>query len=367
MLLEGGFGVQGSFQEHVYTGLSLLPNFRSFSGGIFGFERFSVDRGDLEVSLRYDALSRDAFLYRLDWQRHKRRGTLTDDDCLYRDETEMARCSNRYQVGAFSMGGILHLLPEAVDLKLNISSASRFPNLDELYLNGTAPSFPVYGLGDPSLDIETTYGISSAVGIQTSWLEGEASLFTSFIDGFVYFAPEKSEDGSLHYDVTIQGAWPRYSYDGIPAVFLGADGYVSLFPKGVIGIQAELSTVQAFDWNSGAHLLGIPSDQGSLELIGRIPDRGAVQSLEIGMNIRHVTKQDRVDPESDFAEAPEAYTLFGARCDMKIERKGMNNPLRIGILASNLFNQSYREYNSLLRYFAHQPGRDVRFHIGLDW
>ncbi len=54
--LEGGAGLQGSFQENVYRGYSLLPNYRSFSGGVLAYERLSLPQVDLEFGARYDTL-----------------------------------------------------------------------------------------------------------------------------------------------------------------------------------------------------------------------------------------------------------------------------------------------------------------------
>ena len=60
--LQGGIGLQGSFQENVYRGLPLIPNFRGFSGGVFAYERLSLERFDVEIGTRVDGLSRAAYL-----------------------------------------------------------------------------------------------------------------------------------------------------------------------------------------------------------------------------------------------------------------------------------------------------------------
>ena len=38
-----------------------------------------------------------------------------------------------------------------------------------------------------------------------------------------------------------------------------------------------------------------------------------------------------------------------------------------GIEGHNLLNTVYRDYTSLLRYYADQPGRDVRLHVSTDF
>ena len=41
--------------------------------------------------------------------------------------------------------------------------------------------------------------------------------------------------------------------------------------------------------------------------------------------------------------------------------------MRLGVEVRNLLNTAYREYTSLLRYYADQPGRDVRLRVGMDF
>lgn len=359
---EGGGGIQGLFQENVYSGFSLLPNYRSFGGGLFLFERLSLSQTDIDFAFRYDGLSRDTFLYRLDWDKHIRQGTLSEEACFYRSETEMAHCAHRYQMASLSLGGVYHIMPEQLDLKIELSSASRFPNIDELFLNGTAPSFPVYGLGDPSLGVETNYGFSTTLAAQSSLLNAEISGFASHISNYIYFSPAHTESGEPAFDVTIQGAWPRYIYEGIPAQFFGADGFVHFFPEHILGLRFDASTVRAYHESTGNHLLGIPADQLSIELLGTNSSLG----LSYGLLARHVFRQNRVDSSVDFAPAPEAYTLIDMNLGWKTKLDS-GNLVQVGLLANNLFNVAYREYNSLLRYFAHQPGRDIRVHLRLDF
>ena len=50
--------------ENIYGGYSFIPNSEHLEG-IFGFERLSLEHSDIDVSLRLDALSRTAFLYKM--------------------------------------------------------------------------------------------------------------------------------------------------------------------------------------------------------------------------------------------------------------------------------------------------------------
>ena len=361
--LKGGVGVQGSFQENVYGGLSLIPGFRRFGAGVFGYERLSIRKAvKLEVGGRVDGLAQGAFLPVPDFQGHVSRGTLGERDC--EEKTSTMRCSTAYPAGSLSFGVLAHVVPERLDIKVDLSSSSRFPNIDELYLLGSSPSFPVFAVGDPSLGVETAWGVTVTAVARAKLVELEVSSFSQVVDDFIYFAPEIGANGTPRVDVTIRGAFPAYTYQAIDAIFYGFDGTASIWPSGPFGLDLQGSVVRAQDRGTGDHLVGIPADQVQVSLVARPPAGGPFRDTELRLVADVVGKQDRVDPASDLAPAPEGYFLLGASFETTV---GAKRPVRVGVVGHNLTNTSYREYTSLLRYYADQPGWDVRVRVGVDF
>ena len=360
--LEGGAGVQGGFQENVYRGWSLIPNYRSFSGGLFVYERLSLQRIDIEAGARADALTRAAYLRDNDYDAHVRRGTLDTDNC---EELEQkARCPADYKASSFSIGTLVHVIPKRLDLKLDLSTATRFPNVDELYMLGSAPTFPVYATGHPDLGTETVWNSSLTAGLRTDLVEAEGSVYGQHVNDYIYFAPELNDSGEPRFDVTIQGTWPSWGFQPIDATFYGFDGSVNLGPYSPVGLKVLGGLVRAEDRDTGDQLIGTPADHVKVALLGRIPPTGAMQKVELHVSSEVVASQSRVEPSHDFAPPPPGYTLFGAGIDTEIGRR---QPVRVGVDAHNLLNTAYREYSSLLRYYANQPGRDVRVRVGMDF
>ncbi len=360
--LTGGLGVQGSVQENVYTGYSLLPNYRGFGLGVFATERLSLRTIDLEAALRHDTLARTAFIGADDYAMHERRGNLDDGQCDVVDG--VGRCPVHYDTSSASVGGVVHVVPDTFDLKLDLSTASRFPNVDELYIVGAAPSFPVFGVGDPDLGPETALGGSVTAGLRTMFLEGELSGYGYRVDDYIYFAPELTPSGELAYDVTIRGTWPRYGYRPIDANLLGADGTVSVAPLEVVGLDLRGSLVRMTDAAGGAQLVGTPADQLHVEPVVRPGPLGPLHENRLAVQVDAVARQSRVDPAVDFAPAPDGYVLLGLSADTAVD-VGLRE-LRFGARVANLLNTTYRDYNSLLRYYADQPGRDVQVRVGFD-
>ena len=135
-------------------------------------------------------------------------------------------------------------------------------------------------------------------------------------------------------------------------------------PQSPVGLKALGGLVRAEDRDTGDHLIGTPADHLKLALLGRIPATGAMQKVELHISTELVASQSRVEPNHDFAPPPPGYTLFGAGIDTELGRR---QSVRVGVDAHNLLNTAYREYSSLLRYYADQPGRDVRVRIGMDF
>lgn len=360
---DGGIGFQGVFQENVYRGLPLIPNYRSFAGSLFATERFSFSNVDLEMGARMDHLTRNAFLGDLDYEKHLRRGTIVDGQC--EADGDVFACPHSDTTGSLSLGTLIHVVPEKFDFKLDLSNANRFPNVDELYLIGSAPTYPVYAIGSPDLGVERTTNVTGTLGLRFWWLESELSAFASRFKNYVNFAPERQPDGSLHYDVTIQGTWPRYSFKPVEATTYGFDGQVDLGPESPVGLTLNGAVVRAQEVGSDFQLIGTPSDSAGAEIIGRPALWPLFEETELATSVEAVRRQHLSDSEADFAPPPDGYYLLAARAETLLKLRRQN--IRIGLLGHNLLNTRYREYTSLMRYYADMPGRDVRVRVGVDF
>ena len=256
------------------------------------------------------------------------------------------------------------MVPEVVELKLDLSSASRVPNADEAYMLSSAPTFPIYVYSDPSLGLETTWGASPTVGLDTLWLQAELSGYVNLIRGYIHFAPELDANGEPSFDVTIRGAFPRYSFRAIDARFHGVDGSVLIAPYSVVNLRLQGSAVRAVDMETQQFLVGIPADRGVATTMAQLGDLGPLTDTHLELGLEGVARQSHVDPCLDLAPAPDGYLLLNASLGTSLERP--ERTWRVGIEGHNLLNTATRDYTSLLRYYADQPGRDIRIHLSTD-
>jgi iron complex outermembrane receptor protein len=362
--LRGGLGVSSSFQENVFAGVPLVPNHRALGIGVFGVERLTGERFAVEIGGRYDHLGRASFLSDSAFARHLARGTLSDGDCTASGTA--TRCGLAFDTASLSAGLLVRVVPDVVDLKVDLSSASRFPNGDELYMNGSAPTLPVYALGDPDLGPETTWGVSPTVGLRLPWLEAELSAHFSYIDDYINFAPELGEDGRPAFDVTVRGAYPRFAYHAVDSLFYGLDGGVTVGTSWPVQVSVGGSLVRGDALDTGRPLLFIPADRLSFGVRGKPPHVGPLHDGFVELSGEYVFRQRHTDEAADLSPAPDGVLRLGAGAGARSHVAG-GNTLEVGLEGNNILNRRYRDYSSLLRYYADEPGVEVRLRVRFEF
>jgi iron complex outermembrane receptor protein len=353
--LRGAAGLVGMAQVHKYSGLPLVPDHQAWGGGAYAIERLVGHDFELEAGLRYDALSRTASIDRQDFLRLVRSGQLDEDACGT-GEMDPVDCASTFHTVSASVGGLRQLTTEW-SVKLDLSTASRPPNPDEQYLNGTSPTFPVLGLGKPDLGPETTYSASATTTYQGERVTAEGSAYANLIDDYIYFAPAIDEDGEPIFDVLIRGTFPRFVTQPVNAVFYGADGGVAVAPVPFLELGVQLSVVRGRNISDDSYLVFVPPDQLRGSVTGRRASLGPLGKSFATVSGTYARRQDRFDLAADFAPPPDAYFLLGA--EVGSERRYGDQTVKFAVQGTNLTDARYREYTSLLRYFADQPGWQV--------
>jgi len=364
--LQGSVGIVGMLQVHSYQGLPLVPSHEAAGAGAYLSERLSGHDFEIEAGMRYDLLARTAFLARGDFLRLVRSGQLAENACgELRSDTGPVDCTSAFHTISASLGGLLRLSPRW-SAKVDLSTASRPPNPDEQYMNGTSPSFPVLGLGKPDLGPETSYAASATTTYAGDRISGEVSAHASFIADYMYFAPAIGDDGRPIFDVLIRGVFPRFVTRPVDALFYGADGSLSVAPASWLEIGAQGSMVRARNLTDSSYLVFIPPDRvrGSVAVA-----RKGLLGLEkatASVAGTYVARQTRFDLTADLAPPPDAYAVADAEIAAEAQVGG-GQALTFALRGTNLLGARYRDYTSLLRYFADRPGRQLMLRITLSY
>lgn len=359
--LRGAAGAVAGGQLHGYQGLSLVPDYRAVGAGAYLIERLIGHDFELEAGVRYDLLARSASIERIDFLRLVRSGQLAMDACGDASGEQIA-CASTYHTLSASLGGLYQLTP-AWSAKLDLSTASRPPNPDEQYLNGTSPTFPILALGKPDLGPETTWSAAATTSYRGARVAAELSGYVNRIDGYLELAPAIGADGRPIFDVLIRGAFPRFTTRAVDALFYGADGGVAYVPWPTLELGAQVSIVRGRRGDGGA-LVFVPPDRARATVTVKPPaTRGPLRAPYVTLDGTYVARQRRYDVAADLAPPPPAYFLLGAEAG--VETTAAGEPMTIALTATNLLNRRYRDYTSLLRYFADQPGWQLFLRVSL--
>ena len=201
-------------------------------------------------------------------------------------------------------------------------------------------------------------------GLRLETVEVELSGYGQYVDDYIYFSPELNTQGLPRFDVTIRGTYPSYEFRPIDAIFYGSDGTLNLGPRLPDGSDRTRwfrSRLRSRDRRRARrHPCGLPAADSDWS---PATDGTCSQYLSAGFHRPRRIPVSRSD-DADFVPSPDGYALLGAGIEAEI---GKRQPVRVGIEAHNLLNTAYRDYTSLLRFYADQPGRDIRLRVGMDF
>lgn len=363
MHLRGSMGLVGFGQQHSYRGLPLVPDYTAFGAGAYAVERLLGHDYEVEVGVRYDGMQRTASIERRDFLRLVRSDQIAEDACSD-PEQDSVECGSTFHTLSGTIGGLLQL-SEPLSVKMNLATASRAPNPDEQYLNGTSPTFPVLGLGKPDLGTETSYSGSLTGSYQAENLVAEFSTFANYISDYIYFAPAINENGEPIFDVLIRGVFPRFTTKPVNAIFYGADGGLVYKPFERLKLGAQLSMVRAKNITDDSFLVFVPPDRlrGNATYTHEFANGG--EKAYLSLTSTFVAKQDRFDLQADLVPPPESYFLLDA--EVGWATKLGDTPIKVSAQATNLLGKRYRDYTSLLRYFSDQPGLEVLMRLSFQF
>ncbi len=365
--LEGTVGASYQHQRNRFEGSDpgFLPDYTQDAGGVFAIERVVLERVELEAGARYDGMTRRASLARQSFLPARAQNRLPDDcEALPAGD---GVCTTSFHAGSGSLGVLVRPVRRAPGFvtKLDASTAVRFPSIDEQYLKGAAPSFPIYTNGNGRLGVERTWGGAFTIGYTGSWAVVEGSAFGTFVDDYIYSRAEIQNDpecGDLARG--IQGCFPLFAPVAVDAVFYGGEvGGTVRPPKWPVGFDAQGSWVRAQQVPAGGALVLIPPDRYRLGITWHWPDFGPFENGYLGVRGTIVDRQRRFDPAADFAPPPPAYALLGAETGVDVPFDEQR--LTVALTGNNITNARYRDYTSLLRYFANEPGWELMLRVTL--
>ncbi len=332
---RGAFGIQHLRQNNSMLAGDLIPDYSSNTTGVFWLERWRKYPlpVELEAGFRYDVRNMHV---------DQRAGQLIDKNFSFNNLTGTV--------------GVIYHFPKNFAMRFSLGSAWRSPSVSELYSDGVHEGTASYEIGSETLVPERMY--STALNLSYSRSHNRQSLrisldlFNNLVSDFIYLEPQQQPV------VTDEGTYPAFHYKQVDARLRGVDFNVIWKPLSSIALSSSASLLRAWNKTAEEPLVFMPPDklQHNLTYYFRQKKTG-VEAPFMRLTLVNVMKQSRVPDNQDYAAAPDAYTIVNFE-SAYVFVLGKQN-LRAALGVDNLFNVSYRDYLNRLRYFAHEPGRDV--------
>jgi len=335
--MRGKFGVQGMLQENRYFQRFFIPNYNAYSWGLFGIERWMLPHFEFEAGLRYDYKFLQSFYY---------------------DGLVLQEPIRTFDYTSFNLGGI-YKPNSRLRLNLNLSSGWRAPSVNELYSNGLHHGIGAIERGDKNLSTEKSLSAISTLNYTLKKLSFELSAYTYSFRNFIYYQPSGKPE------LTIRGAFPVFNYKQNNANISGADATLQFAAFHWLDLKLSGMLVRGRNADLKNNLLYMPADRIQVFVCIKAKDRKLVKDLYLEPNLLYVAKQTRVQPGVDYAEAPEAYLLFGLNAGSTLQLNKQRLILNFSI--TNAVNTIYRDYLDRFRYYNDALGMNYTLRMRIPF
>lgn len=308
--LETILGVQGMAQTNKNSGEEyLIPDAHTFDVGGFGTVNYDWKNHTIQAGLRFD-----------------HRKVSTQAQGVLGDEGSFAALDKSYQSFNAALGYKTALVKN-LNLRLNLASGFRAPNLAELSSNGVHEGTNRYEIGNA--DLKTEQNIQADLNLEygNSHWEFFMNGFYNHIERYIYLSPT-GQTLDEH---------PVFTYIQNDARLYGGEAGLHFHPHPLdwLHFESSLETVRAERLNGQALPL-IPANNWNNTLRGEFKIQKWLSDGYASLNVSHTFEQNR----TGLFETPSTdYTLVNLGLGGKI--KCGKIPLELQLNANNLLDKKY--------------------------
>lgn len=248
--------------------------------------------------------------------------------------------------------GVTAGISDAFNLKCNLGSGFRAPNIAELGSNGVHPGTQRYEIGNPSLRAENSIQADGGLNTEFPFMTATLNLFVNYIFDYIY---QRNIDGEQKLIGDI--SYPVYRFVQGNSILSGGEFEIDIHPVHAIHFMNSIDLVYGTNISEGMPLPYIPATRTQHSLRWNITtgkrSRITMPYLELGG--KFYFRQTRVDP---FETMSPGYFLLDASAGCQI-RAG-SQLCSVFCTATNLTNVLYFDHLNRLRESGiHNPGLNI--------
>lgn len=345
-------GVNGMSQQNKNRAAeALIPDYRLFDVGIYGYTSKTVNRTTVSGGLRFD--NRNIY------------SRLT-----YEEDEEKFQPFTRRRSSFSGSLGLAHDFSEQVTLKANASKGFRAPNMAELAANGVHEGTFRYEIGNADLKSEDAYAFDLGLDVNTQHVSLNVSPYINHINNYIYYQKLLTGSGAD----SLIGDVPAYQFTQQSANLYGVEATLDIHPHPLDWLHFE----NAFSWTKGRFTKAVDGSSdlpliAPLRLLTELRAEFPTQ-LKAFRNFYAKVEMDNVAAQRHFFSGynteteTSGYTLFNAGLGTDIYWGGAK---RAGIILAmnNIGDIAYQQHLSRLKYAPENPvtGRAGVFNMGRNF
>jgi iron complex outermembrane receptor protein len=330
--LSGTIGVAGMRQGNLSPGRSfLIPQYRLYTSGVFGFEQVAISRLTLTAGARLDTR----------WQHAYQFGApvvISPED-------------QRSYAGPSGSLGASFAFTDSWSLSSSVAQAWRPPNVNELFSQGVHHGTAQYEIGDTTLVPERSLNADLTLRHLGARSRLELSAYQNRINDYIFLRPREPIS-------TVRGAYPAYNYAHTNARLRGIEITGQVDPVSWLSLYANGNLVRGVDLPTGEPLYDMPADRAtaSVRVFRQSSTRFVTPYVEVGTTL--VRRQDQVPLATIYKLPTAGYALLNFEIGATAINIG-GTRLEPNLAIRNVLDTRYRDYLSRYRLFVDEPGRDV--------
>ncbi len=366
---EVSAGINGMYQANTVTNGTeyVIPSYQQFDIGPFAVFKKTVGKLDIAGGVRFDSRTfhNDAlYADTLGIPNSIAPGNFPGADKVFSDY------SHTFTGMTYSLG-MAYIFSKALALKANFARGFRAPNIAEISANGVHPGTGMYQIGNPGLKPEFSLQEDLGVEFTSKHVTANLSVFNNDISNYIFNQKLISSHGT---DSILQGV-DAFKFTSSHARLYGGEASLDIHPHPLDWLHFEntLSVVYAVNEggagviinDSNRYLPQIPPVHGTSELRASFKQPAKyLRNTFVKVQALIYGKQYRVYLTDNTETPTHAYTLINAGFGSDVASRAGKTMFNISVFGNNLFNVTYQDPLSRLKYFEPYPN-DPRGHSGI--
>ena len=255
---------------------------------------------------------------------------------------------------ANGMLGLTHNPTQKWNLKANLATGVRAPNLAELSSNGLHEGIYTYEIGNPEMANEQNLNSELGMDFSGKVFQFGVSAFYNLFHNYIYLQPTDEE----------WFGFPVYRFTQHDARIYGGEANIGLTPPAVKGLQLSLGFSGLVGvLSNGTYLPFMPAQKLKPEIRYETRNAKKERSFYVFANSSIVNAQKLENPEE--TETP-GYTVVNAGAGFEIPGKRL--VYNLSLTANNLLNEAYYDHLSRLKpYGLLNIGRDISINLKINY